>query len=557
MIMEIRQRFITVLDYAETNLVFIGLLGLASFPLYFFIWNYWFPQPYENIWLRLFCSFLHTPWLFYNKFFYKYKSFFSVYFLMSIFICVPVFFSFMLLKNEFSVIWAMSFMAALSLLIIVVYDWLLVTAMVVLGFALAYIMVLTSSGSISFAHFQPEYISIYLFVLITCTLASHRHKLDRQLKIKLKQSLAGSIAHEMRNPLAQIHGSLQLIQMQSPDLNKNQYIGDAYKVIQNGLQVIDLTMDAIAEKPIDTANFKLLSALDLARESVADFAYREAEHANRVSVTGGDFKFMGDPVMVKYVLYNLITNALYYVKVLPDAEIIISVMPDTNGVNQIEVRDTGPGIAPDAIPKLFDSFYTSDKQGGTGLGLFYCKRTMTALGGDIRCESELGKYTAFTLSFPMVSTDQIAADTVSNIEKVSKMDKPPTVTDPVSLAGKTLLIAEDDRISRMIVKSILDRQGVICLEAENGQEALNLLAEYHCDLILTDMQMPIMNGLKLIKTIRQRETRTSNTPMPIIALTSQEGDILNTAIKLGINDYLIKPVSVEGLVPKLQQLLAT
>ena len=233
------------------------------------------------------------------------------------------------------------------------------------------------------------------------------------------------------------------------------------------------------------------------------------------------------------------------------------------------MRDTGPGIAPDAIPKLFDSFYTSDKQGGTGLGLSYCKRTMTALGGDICCESELGKYTAFTLSFPMVSTDQIAADKVSNIEKaaniekvsniekVANMDKPPTTTDPVSLAGKTLLIAEDDRTSRMIVKSILDRQGVICLEAENGQEALNLLAEYHCDLMLTDMQMPIMNGLKLIETIRQRETIANNTPLPIIALTSEEGDMLNTAIKLGINDYLIKPVSVEGLVPKLQQLLAS
>ena len=550
MIMEIRQRFITVLDYAETNLVFIGLLGLASFPLYFFIWNYWFPQPYENIWLRLFCSFLHTPWLFYNKFFYKYKSFFSVYFLMSIFICVPVFFSFMLLKNEFSVIWAMSFMAALSLLIIVVYDWLLVTAMVVLGFALAYIVVLASSGSISFAHFQPEYISIYLFVLITCTLASHRHKLDRQLKIKLKQSLAGSIAHEMRNPLAQIQGSLELIQMQSPDLNKNQYLRNAYKVIQNGLQVIDLTMDAIAEKPIDTTSFKLLSALDLAGESVADFAYREAEHANRVSVTGGDFKFMGDPVMVKYVLYNLITNALYYVKVLPHAEIIIAVMPAVNGANQIEVRDTGPGIESEAIPKLFDSFYTSDKQGGTGLGLSYCKRTMTALGGDIHCESELGKYTAFTLSFPKVSEDQVST------EKVSNMDKLPT-TKSEYLAGKTLLIAEDDRTSRMIVKSILDRQGIQCLEAENGQEALNLLAEHHCDLILTDIQMPVMNGLELIQRIRQRETTTSNTPMPIIALTSEEGDILNTAIKLGVNDYLVKPVSVEGLVPKLQQLLAS
>ena len=136
------------------------------------------------------------------------------------------------------------------------------------------------------------------------------------------------------------------------------------------------------------------------------------------------------------------------------------------------------------------------------------------------------------------------------------MDKLPT-TKSEYLAGKTLLIAEDDRTSRMIVKSILDRQGIQCLEAENGQEALNLLAEHHCDLMLTDMQMPIMNGLKLIETIRQRETIASGNPLPIIALTSEEGDILNNAIKLGVNDYLVKPVSVEGLVPKLQQLLAS
>ena len=402
MTMEIKQRFITVLDYAETNLVVIGLVGLAGSPLYFLIWNYWFPQAYENIWFRLFCSILYTPWLLYDRFFYKYKRFFSVYFLISIFICVPVFFSFMLLKNEFSVVWAMSYMAALSLLIIVVYDWLLVSSMIILGFFLAYILIVITDGSISFTYFQLEYIPSYLFVLVACALASHRHKIDRQLRIKLKQSLAGSIAHEMRNPLAQIHGSLQLVQLQTPDLNSNGYIKDAYRVIENGLQVIDITMDAIKEKPIDRDSFSLLSARDVVLESVADFAYVEAEHANRISVNCGDFKMIANPVMVKYVLYNLIKNALWYVKALPDAAIVISVTG-----HQIEVRDTGPGIAADIIPKIFDGFYSADKQGGTGLGLSYCKRTMVALGGDIHCHSELGHYTTFVLSFPVPSQQQI------------------------------------------------------------------------------------------------------------------------------------------------------
>jgi len=89
-------------------------------------------------------------------------------------------------------------------------------------------------------------------------------------------------------------------------------------------------------------------------------------------------------------------------RVTPNTKIVITVLANTR---QIVVRDTGPGIAPDAIPKLFDSFYTSGKQGGTGLGLAYCKRTMKALGGDIQCRSELGKYTAFVLFFPKVSKE--------------------------------------------------------------------------------------------------------------------------------------------------------
>jgi signal transduction histidine kinase len=221
------------------------------------------------------------------------------------------------------------------------------------------------------------------------------------------KSLAGSIAHEMRNPLAQLHGMLYLLEEQIPYLNNNSYIQDAYKVIQNGFQVIDITMDAINDKPIDRESFVVLSALDLVEEAVKDYAYEEAAHAEKVSVKGGDFKLMAEPVMVKYVLYNLIQNALWYVKSLPDAEILISVMPNVDGVNQIEVRDTGPGIAADIIPKLFDPFYTSDKQGGTGLGLSYCKRTMSALGGDISCHSALGQYTAFVLSFPTLSAEKI------------------------------------------------------------------------------------------------------------------------------------------------------
>jgi signal transduction histidine kinase len=178
-----------------------------------------------------------------------------------------------------------------------------------------------------------------------------------------------------------------------------EYLDAANKIAKSGLQVIDITMDAINEKPINKENFTVISANDIVAETLNQYAYSDAEHANKLSYEGYDFELIADPVTLKYVLYNLIGNALYFVKTLSDADIVISLIPEKR---QIVVRDTGPGIAKSAIPKLFDSFYTASKQGGTGLGLSYCKRTMTELGGDIHCQSELGEYTSFILSFPDV-----------------------------------------------------------------------------------------------------------------------------------------------------------
>ena len=110
-----------------------------------------------------------------------------------------------------------------------------------------------------------------------------------------------------------------------------------------------------------------------------------------------DFDFRGDETAYLFVLFNLIKNALYYMALDPGARITITVAD-----NQVKVHDTGPGVAPDALARLFQPFATVGKAGGTGLGLAYCCRVMQAFGGEIECESVLGEYTQFTLSFPEV-----------------------------------------------------------------------------------------------------------------------------------------------------------
>ena len=226
-------------------------------------------------------------------------------------------------------------------------------------------------------------------------------------KLKHMKSLAGTIAHEMRNPLSQINGTLHLLwDKKAPNSpESDMYLNGLKQVIKSSFQLIDITMDAINEKPIKKDNFQCISALHICNEAVSDYAYKDLAYRKKVSVTGIDFQILADPVLVKYILYNLIGNALYYVQNMLGASIVISMLPATR---QIQVRDTGPGIAPENITNIFDSFFTSGKESGTGLGLAYCKRTMLALGGEIYCESEFGEFTAFRLSFPEVAMQKSA-----------------------------------------------------------------------------------------------------------------------------------------------------
>ena len=301
--------------------------------------------------------------------------------------------------------WMMTQVMALFTLSILIDEILVLFGNIIVG-ALIAILAFYAQGqneSLNITYNMLDTASLALIpVILACSLLFNYTKkkgIAAQEKAKVLKSLAGSIAHEMRNPLSQIHGSLHFILRQVSALDEQlmSYLNDANKIAKSGLQVIDITMDAINEKPIDKATFSIFSAKDMVSDTLNEYAYSDSQHAEKLSYTGGDFKLLADPVIVKYILYNLIGNALYYVKTLPDAEIVIYLIPDKR---QIEIRDTGPGIPPSALPMLFDSFYSSGKQGGTGLGLAYCKRSMTSLGGSIDCDSELGSYTAFTLTFP-------------------------------------------------------------------------------------------------------------------------------------------------------------
>jgi two-component system CAI-1 autoinducer sensor kinase/phosphatase CqsS len=406
-----------------------GYLGFFSHFSYYLTWVYLIPQPYDSLWLRLSCCLVSVPLMLVNYWPQRIDCWLHLYWHFFLMYVLTITCTYLTLQNNFSTMWMMTQVMALFTLSILIDEIILLFANLLIGVFVATLIFFINTPT-DFLIIDSASFALIPVILACSVLFNFTKKkaIAAQEKAKTLKSLAGSIAHEMRNPLSQIYGTLYFLGSQLPTLDKQSrdYINAASETAKNGLQVIDITMDAIKEKPVDPSKFIVLSARDIVEESVADFAYSDTEHAEKVSVAGSDFALLADPILVKYLLYNLIGNALYYVKVLHDAEIVISLLPNCN---QIEVRDTGPGIAPEEVPKLFDSFYTTGKQGGTGLGLAYCKRTMKALGGDIHCESELGKYTAFILSFPEIS--------------VQKMKKVTTERDPPPSSRTGLRITND------------------------------------------------------------------------------------------------------------------
>lgn len=121
---------------------------------------------------------------------------------------------------------------------------------------------------------------------------------------------------------------------------------------------------------------------------------------------------------------------------------------------------------------------------------------------------------------------------------------------------RTILVVEDELLSRTVIVATLQSYGFNCIAAENGQQALELLTLNPCDLILTDLNMPIVDGLEFIRIVRQREALIGNKkPIPIVVLSAQRGETINAAVELGISEYFIKSVSFDKLAAKLQYLL--
>ena len=212
-------------------------------------------------------------------------------------------------------------------------------------------------------------------------------------KIEQVKSLAGSIAHETRNPLAGIKGCCELMKNNLNELIE--YIDLVADSSSQGLAMIDIIMANIREGKIDMSNFTDLSISNVVKKALKQFSYRNEDEKDLISFDlEQNFIFRGDENMMIFVIYNLLKNALNY-----KTKIEIRTEIKSDG-NYLYFKDYGPGIEKDKLELIFESFFTSGKKDGTGLGLPFCRRIMRAFDGEIICKSEMDKGAEFEMKFP-------------------------------------------------------------------------------------------------------------------------------------------------------------
>jgi CheY-like chemotaxis protein/two-component sensor histidine kinase len=255
------------------------------------------------------------------------------------------------------------------------------------------------------------------------------------------------------------------------------------------------------------------------------------------------------------VLTNLISNA---VKFTPEnGRIDFTVRQagemDDQGVVTLEfsVRDTGIGMSDEQQEKLFQAFQQADssisaRYGGTGLGLTISKRIVSLLGGDIHVSSALGEGSTFTVTIPA----QVC-------EAPEYADKDPAPSENPDFEGRTLLLVEDVEINREIVLTLLAPSGIRILEAENGNEAVEMFGRFssEIDIVFMDIKMPFMDGFEAAAAIRSSGLPGAGA-VPIIALTANAfQEDIDKAYAVGMNNHLSKPIDIDKVFAMMSKYL--
>jgi PAS domain S-box-containing protein len=362
-----------------------------------------------------------------------------------------------------------------------------------------------------------------------------------------------NMSHEMRTPLTVIMGYTEILKR--PNMNpavRDSYIDRIEKASRQLLNLIDDILDFSKVESGRITTRKEAVKVGLVVEEIVDMFQVQARNKGiaLVSSVESDLpkELVTDPVRLKQVLSNLISNAIKFTE-RGSVRLRVSWAPPKGEGPRLlsfEVEDTGIGLSPGARGKLFMPFMQADgsqtkRYGGTGIGLYLSRRLAELLGGKLQLvQSEIGHGSRFALTIPH---DELAV-----AARKSRQVTKSTMASSGSVAGVRVLLAEDVAESRTLFRRMLEYAGVIVDTAENGAEAVAKAMENEYDVILMDIQMPVMDGLSATRYLRE-----SGLKIPIVALTAHAmaGDS-EKSHQAGCNDHVAKPVSSRTLLEAIR-----
>jgi signal transduction histidine kinase/ActR/RegA family two-component response regulator len=362
---------------------------------------------------------------------------------------------------------------------------------------------------------------------------------------RMKSEFLANMSHEIRTPMTAILGYADLIASGRVEPEaRNEAIGT---IQRNGRHLLTILNDILDLSKIESGRMSIETIECAPGAVVAEvlslMRVPAAEKGLQLSArVEGDIpaRIMTDPVRLRQILMNLVGNA---VKFTERGEVTI-VARESAGVLSFEVRDTGIGMDAEQMARLFRPFTQADASttrrfGGTGLGLAISKRLAEMLGGTIVAASQAWAGSVFTLEIRPGAVD--GAGRTTGLETLERGPAP--AWDEVKLRGRVLVV-DDGPDNRLLLGTILESLGLEVDTAEHGQEAIELLASRPFDAVLMDMQMPVMDGLTAVRTLRARGDRT-----PIIAATAHAmREELDRCLEAGCDDCVTKPIDPEALV---------
>jgi len=366
---------------------------------------------------------------------------------------------------------------------------------------------------------------------------------------QMKSQFVSTISHELRTPLYGVIGITNMLIDEYKDLSKSPHLSSLKFSARYLLSLVNdiLQINKIEENRVvlESMTFNISDEIEMIIRSLSFLSHSNTNKVELLVDPAIPEYVIGDKLRFSQVLMNLISNALKFTK---NGTITITAILEKSEANihyiGFKIKDTGVGIAVTDQDKIFDKFVQvgrndSDYQ-GTGLGLSIVKRLLQLFGSDITLESRLGEGTTFSFSIPFESDFDKTCSIINNIR-----------VDLTTSQIFKVLVVEDNRINQLVTKKIMEKNHYKCFVVDDGYEALKLLEKESFDIILMDINMPLLNGFETTRLIRNKNIST-----PVIALTAfDKEEIAEEALSAGLNDIIIKPFDQAKLFKVMSTLI--